>query len=303
MELEALRTFADLAETGSFSKAAARRNVSQSAVSQRVRALEAHLRVRLVERGQGRQGLALTEEGECLLRAAREILDRADALGRELEALSGSEPVGALRVATVYSLGLHSLTRAMTRFLADFPKVQLHVEYLRTDRIYEALLSGAIDCGVVACPRPRPGIEVVPLASEPLVVVASPDHRLARVGTAGPAQLEGEALVAFDPLIPTRGLIDAWLAEAGIRMPVVHAFDNIETIKRVVEIGQGVAIVPEPTVRREVRDGTLVALPLSGAPLTRPTGILLPRGRPARPALRRFVAVLLGPEDDGYTYE
>lgn len=245
----------------------------------------------MVERGKGRPGAHFTEAGERTLTYAREILGRADALKRELSDL-GSEVGGALNVATVYSIGLHALTPAVSSYLRRFPSVNLHLEYLRTDRIYEALLAGTIDCGIVACPRERTGITVLPLPSENLVVALPADHPLTSQPTIAVAALQNLPFVAFDAGIPTRLLIDTFLAESGVTVRVTQAFDNIETIKRVVEIGLGVSILPEPTVEREARDGTIVVRPLEGASLTRPTGVLLPRGRTPSRALEQFLEVL-----------
>jgi LysR family transcriptional regulator, transcriptional activator of the cysJI operon len=291
VDMDALRLFVDLAETGSFSKTAGKHFVSQSAVSQRVRSLEKELGHRLVERGKGRPGTHFTEAGERTLTYAREILGRADALKRELTDL-GSEIGGALNVATVYSIGLHALTPAVSSYLRQFPTVNLHLEYLRTDRIYEALLAGTIDCGIVACPRERAGIAVRPLECEHMVVALPAGHPLAECSTIEVSALQNLPFVAFDTDIPTRVLIDGYLAEHGVSVRITQAFDNIETIKRVVEIGLGVSILPEPTVEREARDGTIVVRPLQGAALTRPTGVLLPRGRTPSRALERFLAVL-----------
>lgn len=290
MDLESLELLIALAESGSFSKAAERRAMSQSAVSQRLRALESALGHRLVVRGKGRPGAELTEAGERTLAAAREIAARRTALERELAELGG-EPGGTLNVATVYSIGLHALTPALQQFLAACPQVNLHLEYLRTDRIYAALLQGTLDCGIVACPQKRAGIEVLPLTDEPMVAVTAPGHALAGADALAPPALQSAPFVAFDADIPTRRLIDGWLGGTSVR--VVQAFDNIETIKRVVEIGLGVAIVPEPTVRREVRDGALVVRALIPT-LVRPTGILLRQGGVRSRALERFLGVLLG---------
>lgn len=291
MDLDALRIFADLAETKSFSKTAERRFVSQSAVSQRVRALEREFGQMLVERGKGRAGGTLTEAGQRLLVGARELLERADLLTREMAELSG-EVSGTLRVATVYSVGLHALPPFLSAFLARYPLVNLHLEYLRTDRIYDALLAGSIDLGIVACPQPRPQIEVLPLHEETMVLIVPPSHPLAGQAAVPLAALDGLPFIAFDPNIPTRRITDALLAARGVTVDIVQAFDNIETIKRVVEIGLGVAIVPEPTVQREVRDGTLAARALAGESFTRPTGILLRKGRVPSNALRRFLETL-----------
>jgi LysR family transcriptional regulator, transcriptional activator of the cysJI operon len=291
VDLDALRLFVDLAETRSFSKTAGKHFVSQSAVSQRVRSLEKELGHRLVERGKGRPGAHFTEAGERTLSYAREILGRADALKRELTDL-GSEIGGALNVATVYSIGLHALTPSVSDFLRQFPTVNLHLEYLRTDRIYEALLAGTIDCGIVACPRERVGITVLPLHSERMVVALPAGHILAKEKVIHASDLADRPFVAFDADIPTRLLIDSFLAEHNVNVRITQAFDNIETIKRVVEIGLGVSILPEPTVEREARDGTIIVRPLADGELTRPTGVLLPKGRTPSRALERFLEVI-----------
>jgi LysR family transcriptional regulator, transcriptional activator of the cysJI operon len=295
LDLDSLRLFADLAETGSFSKTAERCFMSQSAVSQRVRALEQEFGHTLVERGKGRPGAQFTEAGLCLLDGAREIVARADALKREIAEL-GETVAGSLRVAMVYSLGLHALTPRLTTFLAEYPQVNLHLEYLRTDRIYDNLIGGGIDCGIVACPRERPHIEVVPLEEENMVVIMPPMHPFVERTAVPVAALQEVPFIAFEPDVPTRVLTDAMLEANNVRVHIVQAFDNIEIIKRVVEIGMGVAIVPEPTIAREVRDGTLVARPLEDVVLMRPTGILLRKGRSRSRALTHFLEILTRPE-------
>ena len=297
MDLDSLRLFVDLAETRSFSKTATRSFMSQSAVSQRIRALEREWGHVLVERGKGRPGAQFTEAGDMLFVGAREILARTDSLKRELAELAGAVG-GSLRVATVYSIGLHALTPALSAFLAEYPQVNLHLEYLRTDRIYDALLENSIDCGIVAIPRERPQVEIVPLPSENMVFITSPRHPLAQTSTncsIMPAQIAGLPFIAFDPDIPTRRLIDEFLAAHNVSVSVVQAFDNIETIKRMVEVGLGVAIVPEPTVVREVRDKTLVSWSFENTVLSRPTGVLLKKNRTRSRALVRFLEVLARP--------
>jgi DNA-binding transcriptional LysR family regulator len=291
MDLESLRLFVDLADTHSFSKTAERSYMSQSAVSQRIRSLEQEFGYVLVERGKGRPGAHFTEAGIRLLAGARELLGRADELKREMAELSGAVS-GSLRVATVYSIGLHALTPAISQYLAEFPQVNLHVEYLRTNRIYESLLAGTIDCGIVACPKAVPQVEVIALHTETLALILPPDHPLASRESVPLIELDGMPFVAFDHDIPTRGLIDSALKEAGASVEIVHEFDNIETVKRVVEIGLGISLVPEATVTREVRDGTLIVRPLEGVTIQRPTGILLKKGRVPSNALSRFMRVL-----------
>src|SRR5439155_10790509 len=139
-------------------------------------------------------------------------------------------------------------------------------------------------------------LEVVPFARERMVCIAPPGYPLASLSEVPWEALRGEPFVAFDRDIPTRRATDALLAAHAVAVRVVSEFDNIETIKRVVENGGGVAIVPDVTVCREIRDGTLVARPLAGPPVERPTGILLRRGRVRPRAIERFVQVLTSGE-------
>jgi DNA-binding transcriptional LysR family regulator len=299
LDLVALQVFCRIVETGSFSEAAAACYLSQSAVSQRVRALERHYGQMLVERGRGRSGADPTEAGQALYEGAREILERVRTLEARLREMEG-EVGGAIRVATVYSVGLHSLPPYLSRFIARYPQVNVHLEYARTNRIVEMLRARRIDLGIIAYPEADRDIEVIPFAREPMLCIAPPDHPLAALEAMPWERLRGEPMVAFDRDIPTRRATDALLAAHNVAVRVVSEFDNIETIKRVVENGGGLAIVPEVTVRREVRDGTLVARPLEGEPIDRPTGIIRRRGRIYSRAIEQFIEVLTVGEQAPY---
>jgi LysR family transcriptional regulator, transcriptional activator of the cysJI operon len=296
-DLVALQVFCRIIETGSVSAAAAACYLSQSAVSQRLRALERHYGRVLLERGRGRAGAEPTEAGQALYEGAREILERAEALETRLRELEG-QVGGTIRLATVYSVGLHSLPPHLSRFIALYPQVNVHLEYARTNRIVDMLRARRIDLGIVAYPEADRDIEVVPFARERMVCIFPPDHPLAAREQIPWESLRGEAFVAFDRDIPTRRATDALLAEHGVLVQVASEFDNIETIKRVVENGGGIALVPEITVRREIRDGTLTARLLAGALIERPTGIILRRGRTLPGAVERFVEVLTARASD-----
>lgn len=294
MDLEALRTLIDLERTGSFSATAAARSVTQSAVSQRIRSLEGELRVTLVERGAGRKGVVLTPAGRLATDAARRIAEVDDRLRSELARMAELPEPEVLRIGTVYSMGLHSFTGVFEAFLARHPTVPLHVEYLRTDRVYEALRNGEIDCGVVACPQRRAGIDVVRLPPERMVVVAHPTNAFQQE-TLIPAEcLSGGRFVVFDGRIPTRKLVDRWMQSVGIVPEIVGEFDNVETMKQKAVLGAGFAVLPEPTVRREVSDGRLAVLALDAPVLLRPTGLLLSKNRSASTVRDWFIRTALG---------
>ena len=292
--LDTLRLFTDLVETGSFSRAADKNFVSQSAVSQRLRALEREYGQTLLERGQGRGRVTPTPAGETLYRGARALLQSAQALDAQMRDLS-DEVAGAVRVATVYSVGLHALPPRLKPFLAAHPRVNVHLEYEQTDKVYEDVAAGAVDVGIVACPAPRRGLAVTPFAEEEMALICAPEHPLARADRVALRQLDGLAFIGFADDIPTRRLVDERLRAAGARVKMAATFDNIETIKNLVEIGSGVSLLPADTARREERAGTLAVRPLAPADaFTRPTGLLTKQAGARRAAVRAFVDAMRG---------
>ncbi len=290
MHIETLKTFCDLIETGSFSKAAALNFVSQSAVSQQVKTLEQRFDQQLLERGQ-RKGVAPTEAGRVFYAECKEILARYQALEERMRDRS-AVIAGTIKVATVYSIGLHELPPYVKEFIKAHPQVKVHIEYSRTDRVYEACLNNAIDFGIVALPLKQPNLAVIPFRHDKLVIVCDPEHRLARRRRVSVEKLAGEDFIAFERDIPTRKTIDRILKQHRVTVNYVMEFDNIETIKRSVEAGIGVSILPETAVANEVRNQQLVALNFSEGVFTRPIGIIHRKGKVFSAAAREFVRLL-----------
>ncbi|HEU0174838.1 MAG TPA: LysR family transcriptional regulator [Blastocatellia bacterium] len=290
MHVETLKTFCDLIETGSFSKAAALNFVSQSAVSQQVKSLEQRFEARLIERG-GAQGVTPTEAGKIFYDECKEILERFRALEERMRVKSAAI-AGSVKVATVYSIGLHELPPYVKRFIRAHPQVKVHIEYSRTDKVYEACLNNTIDFGIVALPLRRPNLAVIPFRDDKLVIVCNPEHKLARRRRASVGALAGEDFIAFERDIPTRKTIDRILKERKVEVNRVMEFDNIETIKRSVEVGIGVSILPETAVANEVRNKQLVALNFTEGVFTRSIGIIHRKGKVFSAAAREFVNVL-----------
>lgn len=296
MELTALQIFCDLVETRSFSRAAEHNFISQSAVSQRVRSLERTLGQTLLERTRGKGAVTPTEAGRLLYEGAKALLRDASELDARIRGLS-EEVIGTIRVATVYSVGLHTLPGRLKPFLSAHPGVNVHLEYSRTDHVYRHVLSGAVDVGIVACPHPRAGIEVLPFADEAMVLVCAPEHPFARRKYVALRDLEGEPFIAFADEIPTRRLIDGRLRAAQVSVRTVMALDNIETIKNLVEIGSGVTLAPENTVQQTVRDGALAMTPLHpDDAFRRPAGLLVKSAGARRAAVRAFLEAMRPPD-------
>jgi len=290
MHIETLKIFSDVVETASFSKAGELNSMTQSAVSQQILSLEKKLGRTLLERG--RRQCCVTPEGAVLLEAAREILQIYDGIGERFNELA-DVVAGELRIAAVYSIGLHDLPPYLKAFKRKYPTVEVQVQYKRSAQVYAQVLNGEAVMGFVAYPAVRKGIHVEPFMDDEMVVICHPSHPLASNKKIALADLKKERFIAFDPDLPTRQYVDRHFRENGVMLGHAIEFDNIETVKRAVEIEQGVSIVPLGSVKAEVKTGALCAIPLD-PPLRRPIGILLKRNRPRTPALREFIALLQG---------
>jgi DNA-binding transcriptional LysR family regulator len=205
MQIETLKIFCDILETRSFSKAASLNYISQSAVSQQVRGLEERYRRKLIERG--KRTLSPTQAGEVLYAGAKEILERFVTMENHLQVLSNSI-AGSLRVATVYSVGLHELPPYLKTFMKRFPAANVRLEYSRSNRIYEDVSSGAVDLGIVAYPVRRSGLEVLRFREDTMVLIAAPSHPLARKRVIDFPDLVRQPFVAFEKDVPTRRAVD-----------------------------------------------------------------------------------------------
>jgi DNA-binding transcriptional LysR family regulator len=293
MHIETLKTFCDLVETGSFGTAARLNLVTQSAVSQQLKMLETRYGRPLLERGR-HQAVTMTDAGRVFYAECRELLERFRLLEERLRKPSTAIS-GTVKIATVYSIGLHELPPYVTRFMKAHPHVKVHIEYSRTDKVCAACAASAIDFGIVAFPLRRANVAVISWHEETLVMVCAPDHRLARRRTVHLRQLHGEDFIAFERDIPTRKTIDRILKAHGVVVETVMEFDNVETIKRAVEVGSGVSILPETTVVNEVRNGLLAEVRFADGRFTRTVGIIHRRGRVLSAAAREFVRLLVAP--------
>ena len=291
MQIETLKIFCDLVETQSFSQAAERNFVTQSAVSQQVRGLEEKFRRRLLERVRGRREVHVTEAGATFLDESRAVLAAYAQLEERMHGLTGTVR-GTVRVATVYSIGLHELPPVVRRFMALYPEAKIDLEYSRTTRVVRDVMSGAVELGVVAYPEKKRGLEVVLLRGDRLVVICPPEHPLAKRKKLKAGDLKDQDFVLFERDIPTRRATDRILRSYGVSVRRVAEFDNIETIKRAVEVGFGIAIVPRPSVLDEQRSGQLAIIQLSEPEWTREVGVVYRSDRALGTAARKFIELL-----------
>ena len=289
MNLDTFRIYVAVVRTQSFSRGAALNNVSQSAASQAVHQLERSLGEQLIDRTH--RPFVLTAEGQACYDGLREVLQQYELMVTNVKSLR-QEITGVVRVAAIYSIGLHEMSRRMQEFMSLYPKAKVRLEYLGPNRIYEAVLNDEADLGILSYPRSGRGLVVIPLRSENMVLVCHPEHPLARAKRATIKQLRGENFIAFDHNLPIRRVLDRYLRDHQVNVQVVMELDNIETIKQAVEIGAGISILPEPTIKKELKIGTLASVPWATHKLRRPVGIIHRQRKIFTPTIVKFIDLL-----------
>jgi LysR family transcriptional regulator, transcriptional activator of the cysJI operon len=289
MQIESLKVFCDLTETESFTKAAQVNGVTQSAVSQTISSLERQFKSLLIERS--KKNFRLTAEGEVLYDYSKQILQTYDALQSKLQEIKDIIS-GNIRVATIYSIGLHVLPSYLKKFLKSYPTVNVHVEYRRPNQVYEDVLGNVVDLGLVAYPARDAKLETVLLRKDPLVLICHPQHPFAKMKSIKFKALNGQKFVSFERDIPTRKALDKILKDHGVSVEHAMEFDNIETVKRAVEIDSGIAIVPLETIRQEVASQTLASVRLDDGDYHRPLAVIYKKNKVLSPGIKQFIAVL-----------
>ncbi|MHC4476922.1 MAG: LysR family transcriptional regulator [Planctomycetota bacterium] len=289
MHIETLKIYCDLAQLRSFSKTADKHLLSQSAISQQLAQLELAHKCELVDRK--KRPIELTKAGQMLYDAARDIIDRYEQLKSELGSLRSSI-TNRINIAAIYSIGMHTLPDYVKKFLTSYPDVNVHIEYFSAGRIYELVIAGEVDIGLVAVPRRDKRLQVYDFEEEPLVLACSPKHPLASKRQVDIHQVEFERFIGFEKNVPTRGWIDSILERYGVSVSPVMEFDNIETIKRAVEINSGVSILPQTAILQEVGGGTIKAAWFSNERFVRPTGIIVRENKILSKAGRYFIELL-----------
>jgi DNA-binding transcriptional LysR family regulator len=291
MHIETLKVFCDLVDLQSFSLAAERNFITQSAVSQQIRALEERFKRRFLERVRGRREVKLTSAGEVFYREARNVLASYEQMNENLRGLVGKIG-GTVKVATVYSVGLHELPPKVGEFMTKFPSARIDLEYSRTTKVVRDVLNGSVELGVLAFPEPRRGLTIQQMPANRLVLVCPPDHNFAKRSQVKTKDLNGLDFVLFERDTPTRKATDKILKAHGVDVKKVAEFDNIETIKRAVQVGFGLAILPLPSVEDEVRSGRLAVIKLAEKEWVRPVGVIYRSDRNLSLAAKKFVQLL-----------
>jgi DNA-binding transcriptional LysR family regulator len=285
-----IKIFRDISQSKSISRGAGLNGISQSAASQQIQELERRLGVTLLDRST--RPLALTPAGKLFYDLCRDVLRREEQFHVQLENLKGSVE-GTVQVASIYSIGLSEMSRLQEEFTSRFPNAQLHVDYLRPDKVYEAVLTDQADVGLVSYPVGTKDLAVIPWREEEMTVAVPPSHPLAQKPVLLPADLDGQDFIGFDEDLSIRRELDRFFREQGIEMRLAMQFDNIQMIKEAVALGSGISILPARTMQAEIAQGRLVSIPLHAPELVRPVGIVHRKRKRFSRAVQSFLELLL----------
>ncbi len=289
MHIDTLKVYCDVVRLRSFSRGAEANGILQATASLTVQRLEKHLGVALIDRSC--RPWKLTTEGRIFYDGCRKVLDSYYELETEVRGQQMAANT-VVRVAAIYSVNLRDMSRCVRRFNESLPLARVELEYLHPSRVCERVLNDEVELGIISFPQGRRDLTVIPWRDEPMVLACHPQHPLAKEKHITVKQLAGEPLVGFDTDLVIRKRIDAFLRGHGVEMSVIMTFDNIEAVKRGVEVGSGVAILPRPTIDHELQAGTLAAVPFADQSFVRPLGIVYRRGRRLQPNTEAFIALL-----------
>ena len=287
MEIRQLKAFLAIAETGTFTAAAARVHVTQAAISMQIRQLERETAVRLFVRAPRR--VVLTEAGEKLLVRAQSILREYDAALHELAELTGAQH-GRLRVGSASAgVSTDSLPPILKTLRNEYPGAETSVASGTSEELVKKLLAGELDFAFVSLPVDARGVQTESLSEDYLVAIVSPRHKLARQKIVSAYVLAGEKLILGERGGNTRRLIDQFFAQAGVTLTVTMELSRLAAIKRMVEADMGVGIVPLQSVKDEVAKGILVRWWIEGAQINWQLGLARLVGGYESPIHKKFL--------------
>jgi DNA-binding transcriptional LysR family regulator len=287
MDIQNLKAFIAVANSGSFSAAALELHLTQPAISKRISLLEAQLDTALFDRT-GRRA-RLTQAGERLLLRARSIVQQVSVAEQEIRDLSATVS-GSLHLATSHHIGLHHLPPVLRAFLDRYPQVRLNIDFTDSEKAHEAVLRGDIELAVITMALDEaPNIDAHILWPDPLVFVAGPEHPLSQASNLQLADLSacGNVLPGLETY--TGQIVKRLFAQHRLALDTLMATNYLETIKMMVNVGMGWSVLP-----RSMLDSSLVELDVKSHSLSRQLGYIVHRKHSLSNAARAFIDLLEG---------
>jgi DNA-binding transcriptional LysR family regulator len=284
--IDIFKVFCDLAETKNFSRTAEKNHITQSAVSQQIAYLERYFGKKMIIRSKGK--FALTPEGKIFLGGCKQIIKTYQHTMHQMQTENG-EISQSVNIQSIYSIGFYHLPPLIKSFMKKYKKINLHIEYNRSDRIYSDVINGLCDIGIVAYPWQHPLVDIKQGEKEKLTCVCALEYELSKRKKISLKDLNHRDFISFVREIPTRNAIDEILKDHNVKVNIVHEYDNVETLKSSLELGECISILPENTIQQELKNMELVSIPIKEGPFFRNTGIITRKDRQLSHAIHTFI--------------
>jgi DNA-binding transcriptional LysR family regulator len=292
MNIETLKVFRDLVDTGSFSKTAELNYISQSAVSQQIKKLELVLKCKLFNRLANK--ITLTQCGGKFYDTSKKVVLFYENALVSIRQLSASKAAEEVKISTIYSAGVYRVQNYIGKFMADYPNTKVSVEYRQFSQIHGDIVSGRADLGIMACPyRKLPGITMLPIGEDEMVLLTGMADKLAQKRSVAVRDVNGLDFILFDKIFPSRKYVDDFFKKHGVKVNIKMELDNIETIKTAVSSGVGISILPLSAVREAERDNKLHVARFTDAAVSRPLYLIYNKSRKLTPSAKAFLEILL----------
>ena len=289
MDLQQMRLIRALAETGSFSKAAEKCDISQPAMSIHIQNLEEELGMLLVDRLP--RGAQLTEAGKTVLEYSRKILSLVEEMKLTIGELSGLKR-GRLTICASTTPGIYTLPDALGRFKQEHPGIEVDLRIGNTQHVEEAVSNREIILGIIGQKPHNQELQWEHYLKDVLVAIVSPQHKLAKRKSISVAELTKEPFIQREEGSNTRKTCEEAFQHHGVMMHVAMELGSTEAIKRAVAANLGVAIVSPYTLVWELKNRRLVALKLRERGFEREFNLIYRRGRQLPPSTAAFMKML-----------
>ncbi|HWR39980.1 MAG TPA: LysR family transcriptional regulator [Patescibacteria group bacterium] len=286
MELRQLQTFKTIAKLGSFVQAADMLGYSPSTITSHIQNLENEMGVKLFERLGHR--IELTGQGRSLLPYAEQIIML---ISEALKITANSDmPQGRLTIGTSESLGTYRLPQLLQRYREDYPKVEMVISFANCAETCDALRKNEIDVALIVNNRMW-GNDLITenLSQEQMLFLASPNHPLSQKKTVMPRDLEETCIILTEPGCSYRLTVEKILKDSQVSPQSFLEANSIESIKQLMMLGLGIAMLPRFTAEKELAANLLCAIPWSGALPDYQVQMVYHKDKWLSPSLRSFL--------------
>ena len=289
LTLRQLQCFSSVARNLSYTRAAEELHLTQPAVSMQIRQLEQQAGLSLTEQF-GKQ-IHLTEAGTEVYRYARSILQQVEEMDDVLDKLKGVAG-GRLKIAAISSANYFA-PRLLGTFHQRFPDVSVSMDVTNQKAVLKQIVENAVDMAIMGQPPKDSQVEAIPFMHNPLIIVAPPEHRLAKRKRIAQKELEKEVFLVREPGSGTRGAMERFFREQKLKLTTGMGMGSLSSIKQGVRAGLGLGLLPRDAVQVELQIGHLVELKVKGLPIERQWYVVLHKGKRLSLAAEEFKSLLI----------